>query len=160
MKYYIDLTTSDGPMAILFTNRENEAAYVGTTVLTEAAELRDHPLAKRYAEECDFRFFFRGDDLPELYTVPKTEIGGYDSHGGLFAGRDGFDLRDGTLYYIDRDRKCYLITKNSSKLLEMGMNWRKTMVPTDDIEVFADRAEAERKYKIWEWEDLLKEGDL
>ena len=160
MKYYIDLTTSDGPMAILFTNRENEAAYVGTTVLTEAAELRDHPLAKRYAKECDFYFFYAGDELPELYTVPRTEIGGYDSCGGLFAGSPEFTLGEEPLYYIDREKQVFLITENSAEMLEMGMNWREKMIPTDAIEVFAGRDEAERKYKIWEWEDLLKEGDL
>ena len=160
MKYYIDLTASDGPMAVLFTNRENEAVFVGTTIHTEEPKLRNHPLAKRYAEECDFRFFFHGDELPELYTVPWTEIGGYDSQGGLFAGSDGFGLRDGTLYYIDRDRKCYLITENCGEFLELGMDWRETMVPTDAVEAFADRAEAERKYRILDWEELLKEGDL
>lgn len=160
MKYYIDLTASDGPMAILFTQRENEAVYVGTMVHTEDAKLRNHPLAKRYAEECDFHFFFKGDELPKLYTVPQTEIGGYDSEGGLFAGIGSFDLRDAPLYYLDRNRKCWLITEYGTELLEMGMEWREKMVPTDAIEVFADRAGAERKYRIWEWEELLKEGDL
>ena len=160
MKYYIDLTDSDGPMAILFTDRENEAVYVGTTVHTEDAGLRDHPLAKRYAEECDFHFFFRGDALPELYTVPQTEIGGYDSEGGLFAGIGSFDLRDGSLYYIDREKKAFRITESSGELLEMGRSWREKMVLTDAIEVFADRAEAEQKYKIREWEELMEEGDL
>ena len=147
-------------MGFLFSHPENEAVFVGTTIHTEVSKLREHPLAKRYAGECDFHFFFDGDKLPELYTVPKTEIGGYDSRGGLFAGSDGFDLRDGPLYYIDRDRKCYLITENSGEFLEMGRNWREKMVPTDSIEVFANRAEAEQKYRIWEWENLLKEGDL
>lgn len=160
MKYYIDLTTSDGPMAVLFTNRENEAVYVGTTVHTESAELRNHPLAKRYAEECDFHFFFDGDELPVRYTVPRTEIGGYDSRGGLFVGRDDFVFRDGPLYYIDREKQVFLITENAGEFLEMGRNWREKMVPTDAIEVFAGRAAAERKYTIWEWDDLLKEGDL
>lgn len=160
MKYCIDLTASDGPMAILFTSRENEAVYVGTVVHTEDAKLRNHPLAKRYAAECDFRFFFKGDELPKLYTVPQTEIGGYDSEGGLFLGSHSFDLRETPLYYLDRDRKCWLITECGAGLLEMGMEWRKKMIPTDAIEVFADRAEAEQKYRIWEWEELLKEGDL
>ena len=160
MKYYIDLISSDGPMAVLFTNRENEVVYVGTTIHIEDAKLRNHPLAKQYAEECDFHFFFDGDELPELYTVPRTEIGGYDSQGGLFVGSDDFDLRDGRLYYIDREKNCFLITENTGEFLEMGRNWREKMVPTDAIEVFADRAEAEQKYRIWEWEELLKEGDL
>ena len=42
----------------------------------------------------------------------------------------------------------------------MGMEWREKMVLTDAVEVFAGRAEAEQKYRIWEWEELLKEGDL
>ena len=160
MKYYIDLTSSDGPMAVLFTHREHEPVYVGTTVHREAAELRDHPLAKRYAEECDFRFFFHGDELPELYTVPRTEIGGYDSRGGLFAGSPDFAPGEERLYYIDREKRCFLITENSGEFLKMGLNWREKMIPTDTIRVFASRAEAEETYKIWQWQELLKEGDL
>lgn len=160
MKYYIDLTKMKNCVGFLFSHPENEAVFVGTTIHTEAPKLRERPLAKQYAEECDFRFFFHGDDLPELYTVPKTEIGGYDSQGGLFAGSYDFDFRKGPLYYIDRERKCYLITENCGEFLEMGMNWRENMVPTDAIEVFANREEAEQKYKIWDWEELLKEGDL
>lgn len=160
MKYYIDLTKEKGCVGILFTHPENTAVFVGTAVHTEEAKLRDHPMAKRYAEECDFHFFFKGDTLPELYTVPKTEIGGYDSRGGLFVGSYNFDLREETLYYLDRGGNCFLITENSGELLDMGMAWREKMVPTDAIEVYASRAEAEQKYKIWEWEELLKEGDL
>lgn len=160
MKYYVDLTHTEGCVGVLFTHQENEAVYVGTTVHSESAELRDHPMAKRYAEECDFHFFFKGDELPELYTVPRMEVGGYDSRGGLFAGSCGFDLREGPLYYIDREKKGFLITENSSELLEMGMRWREKMVPTDDVAAFANRAEAEQKYRILEWEELLKEGDL
>lgn len=160
MKYYIDLTGEDGCFGILFTNPENQAIYVGTTVHTEEERFREHPLAKRYAEECDFHFFFRGEALPSLYTVPKTEIAGYDSQGGLFAGSYDFSLRGDPLYYIDRERRCWLITEDSGELLGMGTSWRKRMVPTDAICVFENRAEAETQYKIWEWKELLKEGDL
>ncbi len=160
MKYYIDLTKRKNCVGFLFTHPENEAVFVGTTVHTEESKLRDHPLAKQYAEECDFHFFFDGDQLPKLYTVPKAEIAGYDSEGGLFAGSYDFDLRGEPLYYIDRDKKCWLITDNSGQLLDMGRAWREKMIRTDMIDVFASREEAEQKYKIWEWEELLKEGDL
>ncbi|MBR2048336.1 MAG: hypothetical protein IJ960_07025 [Oscillospiraceae bacterium] len=160
MKYYIDLTASDGPMAVLFTHRENEAVYVGTTVHIEPEKLRNHPLAMRYVSECDFHFFFQGDDLPTLYTVPQMEIAGRDSQGGLFAMGPGFSLEDGPLYYIDREKRCFLAAETGESLLKLGMEWRSRMAPTDAVEVYADRAEAERNYKIWNWEDLLKEGDL
>lgn len=160
MKFYIDLTKENGCVGILFTHRENEAVYVGTTIHTEDAKLRDHPLAKRYAEKCDFHFFFDGEELPKLYTVPGVEVGGHDSRGGLFVGSYNFSLQKEPMYYIDREKNCFLITENSAELLNMGMEWREKMVPTDAVDVFANRAEAELKYKIWEWEELLKEGDL
>lgn len=160
MTFYIDLTGEGGCCGILFTQPENTAVYTGTTVHTEPEQYRDHPLAERFAKECDFRFFFKGEELPKLYTVPQTEIGGYDSEGGLFAGNCNFSLRDEPLYYIDREGKCFRITGDSSQFLEMGLSWRERMEPNDAIEVFASRAEAEQKYKIWEWKDLLKEGDL
>lgn len=160
MKFYIDLMAEGGCVGILFTNPENVAVYTGTTVHTEDEALWGHPLAERFALECDFHFFFKGDELPKLYTVPKTEIAGYDSEGGLFAGSYHFSLRDEPMYYIDRDGKCFLITPDSSNFMDMGLSWRDKMIPTDAIEVFSNREEADRKYKIWEWKDLLKEGDL
>lgn len=161
MTFYIDLTAEGGCVGILFTNPENTAVYTGTTVHTEDEALRGHPLAERFAKECDFHFFFREDGLPELYTVPKVEVAGYDSQGGLFAGSNHFSIRDPEpMYYIDREGKCFLITEDSSKFLDMGLSWREKMVPTDTIDIFSNRAEAEQKYRIWEWKDLLKEGDL
>lgn len=160
MKFYIDLTGMDGCVGILFTNPEHKAVYVGTTVHTEAEALRGHPLAERYAKECDFHFFFRGDTLPGLYTVPYAEIAGFDSRGGLFAGSDSFSFRGEPLYYIDREGNCFLITENSSDFLDMGLTWRERMVPSNAIEVFDSRETAEQKYRIWDWEELQKEGDL
>lgn len=160
MKYCIDLTAAEGAVGILFTHRENEAVYVGTTVHTEPEQYRDHPLVKRYEAECDFHFFFGSDRLPMVYTVPKTEIAGFDSRGGLFAVTEGFSLTHGHLYYIDRNRRCYLAAQDGESLLKLGMAWRNRTVPADDLEAFDSRGEAEEKYKIWDWEDLLKEGDL
>lgn len=161
MTYYLDLTGENGCCAILFANPEHTVVHVGTTIHTEEEKYRNHELALRFAEECDFHFFFRGDELPELYTVPKTEVGGCDSRGGLFVGSHDFTIRDpDPMYYIDREGNCFLITQNSSEFLDMGKSWREKMVPTDAIEVFASRGEAEKKYRIWEWNELLKEGDL
>lgn len=161
MTYYIDLTAEGGCCGILFTNPENRAVYVGTTVHTEAEALRDHFLAERFEKQCDFHFFFTEDTLPELYTVPKVEIGGYDSRGGLFAGSPDFGFRkEDALYYIDREGNCFRILTEGSSFPDMGMDWRERMVPTEEIEVFASRAEAEKKYRIWSWKELFKEGDL
>lgn len=158
MKYYVDLTSENGCFGILFTHPENVAVYTGTLIHTEEVKLRSHPLVERFAKGCDFHFFFEGDELPKLYTVPQTEIGGYDSEGGLFTGSYYFTIRDPEpIYYIDREGKCFLITEDSRKLLDMGLSWRERMVPSDTIQVFASRAEAEQKYDIKDVKDLLGE---
>lgn len=160
MTYYVDVTGENGCCAILFTDPENKVVYAGTVVHTEEEKYRDHELARRLERECDFHFYFRGDRLPELYTVPQTEIAGFDSQGGLFAGIGSFSLRGEPLYYIDREGSCFLITDDSGKFLEMGKSWRESMVPADDIELFASRTQAEQVYRIWSWQELLEEGDL
>lgn len=161
MKFYVDTTGEDGCFGILFTNPENTAVHTGTLVHTEEEKYRGHELAERFARECDFHFFFKGEELPKLYTVPQTEIGGFDSQGGLFAGSYSFTLRkQEPMYYINREGKCFLITEDSSQFLDMGLSWREKMVESDAIEVFANRAEAEQEYRILDWKDLLEEGDL
>lgn len=148
MIHYFDLSKLGGCVGIL-ADSGDQVVYAGTRIHTEPGKYRHMELARKLETENDFHFWFdEGPDLP-VYTVPKTEIGGYDSEGGLFAGSMEFTLGESKpLYYIDRQRRCYLITNDSSAFLSMGKAWREALVPTDAIEVFDSYEQACEQYPI------------
>lgn len=149
MTYYFDLSGLGGAVGI-FADPVDAVVYTGTQIHTEPAEYRGIELEKQLVEEYDLHFFFDDEPLPEVpYTVPLMEIGGYDSHGGLIAGSPYFGFRNSvSLYYIDREKKCFLITDGTRNFMELGKSWRDGMVPLADAEVFASFEEASRKYPI------------
>lgn len=149
MTWYFDLSELGGAVGII-ADRGDEIVHTGTRLHAEPAKYRGCDMAKRLEEEYDLHLFFDDEPLPEnLYTVPLMEIGGYDSHGGLIAGSPHFGLRDTvSLYYIDREKKCFLITDGTRNFMELGRNWRDGMVLLEDGSVFASYEEACKKYPI------------
>lgn len=159
MTCYYDLTGADGGIGILPEPGEI-AVLTGVVLHTEPAKYRGEK-SDAFIRDFDFHFWF-DDEEPEvtLYAVPRIEVGGYDSEGGLFAGSIDFTLsRAKPMYYIDKDRRCHLITSDSREFLAMGRSWRERMTHTDAIEIFPTKEEARKKYNICDvesLEDILK----
>ena len=154
MTYYFDLTRLDGATGII-PNPGDTIVLTGTGLHREPAKYRGCEAAVRFAEEQDLHFFY-DDEHPELplYTVPRMEVGGYDSRGGLIAGSPHFGLREMvSLYYIDRERKCLLIP-GGENFPELGDGWRERLVPAGEVQVFASYAEAAEHLPI------LRPGDM
>lgn len=149
MIHYYDPTTSDACIGII-PNPGDTVILTGTKIHSEPAKYRGCMLSERFVRECDFHFWFDDEDpAVDIYTVPMVEVGGFDSHGGLFAGMDDFTIGRGEpMYYIDAYGKCFLITEDSGEFLSLGQSWRQHMTPSDAIEVFSSKAEARRKYNI------------
>lgn len=147
MTFYLDLTQLKGCTGLIL-SPEHRAVFTGTQIHTEAEEYRDCEPARRLAQENDLHFWFGKAPRIEVYTVPKMELGGYDSRGGWFAGCPDFCLEAEPLYYIDRDRRCWRITDDSREFGDMGLSWRERMVPAEEIRVFASLDEARAQYPI------------
>ncbi len=148
MTHYYDLSKLSGCVGII-ADPGDRVVCTGTQIHTEPGEYQQLELTRKLAEENDFHFWF--DEGPKLaiYTVPKTELGGYDSKGGFFAGCMDFTLREKEpMYYIDAQRRCWLITTDSGEFLTMGASWREKLVPTDAIEVFDSYEQARTRYPI------------
>lgn len=155
MKIYIDLT-GEGCVGVCL-RPGYDAVFTGTEIHREPAKYRGIEAARLLEEKCDMHFWF-GDEMPDakLYTVPKTEIGGYDSRGGLFLGCPDFGFREDTpLYYLSPERECFLITSDAREFRDMGMTWHERMVPSDAIACFPSRVEAQKKYDIKSLQDIL-----
>ncbi len=52
------------------------------------------------------------------------------------------------IVYITKNRKCFLITEDSTKFLSLASHWRDVLTPYDKIEFFDSKADAEKKYMI------------
>jgi len=155
MTVYLDVMKENGCVGVIF-EKDVQVVYTGTQIHIEPAKYRD--LAKPFVEN-DFHFWF-SDEKPEisLYTAPKTEVCGYDSAGGYFAAIDHLDLREPQpIYYIDPELRCWLITADARKFRNPFPNWRDQMTRSDDIAVFSNREEAEKKFDIKELKDLWEE---
>lgn len=157
MKLYCDVTEEDGCVG-LFAGHGVEVVYTGCQLHTEPEKLREHPMAVKLAQECDFHFWF-GMERPEklIYTVPRTEIVGFDSNGGYFAAvEDRWLAGAAPLYYISPGFVCHRIASDGKSFAELGNTWRETMVPTDEIEAFPDKTAAGEKYDIRSVREILE----
>lgn len=146
MTHYFDVSKLGGCVGI-FVDPGDRVVYTGCQIHTEPEKYRH--LAGPF-ENIDFHFWF-GEESPEaeIYTVPRTELGGYDSRGGYFAAMDTLDFREAKpLYYIDREKQCWRITDDSREFVGMGPGWREKMVPSEDLEVFASYEQARERYPI------------
>ena len=158
MKVYCDTTEENGCCGLIL-RPGVEVVYTGSELHTEPEKLRGYPLALRLAEECDLNFWF-GKDRPEQYpyTVPKSEIVGFDSRGGFFAATEDRWLAGAApLYYIDANLVCHRIDSEGRPFADMGQSWRETMAPTDEIEAFPDRATAGERYEIRSVREIMAE---
>ena len=147
MTFYLDLTQMKGCTGLIL-NPEHRAVFTGTQIHTESERYRDCEPAQHLERENDLHFWFGEKPRIDVYTVPKMELGGYDSRGGWFAGCPDFSLEAEPLYYIDRDRRCWRITDDSREFGDMGLSWRERMVPAEEIRVFASLDEAREHYHI------------
>lgn len=157
MTWYFDLTRLKGATGLIL-NPGHQAVFTGTRLHTEPEGYRGCEPAQVLQRENDLHFWFGEAPRIDVYTVPETELGGYDSRGGWFAGCPDFTLEGEPLYYIDRDRKCWRITEDSREFRAMGHRWRQRMVPAEEIRVFASAEEARKHYPIFtpaDTEELL-----
>lgn len=157
MTRYYDDSGIPGCIGII-PNPGDTIIFTGTQIHIESAKYRGEQ-SERFARECDFHFWF-DDEKPELeiYTVPKMEVVGRDSCGGLFVCNGGSFLREEEpMYYLDQKRRCFRIAQNSRKFLDCGMKWRDSLIPSDAIEVFASKEKAKKKFNIIDLKEPLED---
>ncbi|MBQ1937530.1 MAG: hypothetical protein II364_01020, partial [Bacteroidales bacterium] len=124
MIQYLDMTQTEGCIGVIPEN--------GETIVFTGVSVNSMPLSVKreegeayddFAQKYGINFIF-DDCIPEIdfYTVPKIEVAATDNDGGFIASvGEPFSLRDPVpLIYISADRKVYLITEDSSKLLSIA----------------------------------------
>lgn len=152
---YVDLKANGGAGAVGFFTSKGKVIFCGSEVyaMDKSEKSAEYEM---FAKENDIHFLF-DDFIPEIpfYTVPYTSVAALTSDGGFIASvGKPFDLYDKMeIVYITKDRKCFLITEDSTKFLSAAPHWREHLTPYDKIEFFDSKADAEKAYLI---EDMPK----
>lgn len=152
MIQYLDMTKAEGCFGVIPEN--------GETIVLTGVSVNSMPLSvKRKEGEAyeDFArkygiYFIFDDCIPEIdfYSVPTIEVAATDNNGGFIASvGEPFSLRDPVpLVYISADRKAYLITEDSRKLLSIASKWKESLTPYNAITLYASKEDALKVYPI------------
>lgn len=112
---------------------------------------------QRFADNYDIHFIFDDNVLAlNFYTIPFIEIFAIDSSEGYLGSLgEGIDL-NGTapICYIDNNHNCFLIADNSKEFLNNAASWKTHMIPYMDVEFFASKEEAMRKYEFLDSKEM------
>ena len=157
MALYVDPTGVQGCVGLIGYQGE-PAVFTGVCVSAMPASLKKTE-GEAYAQFArDYGIFFLfDDDVPtvDFYSVPRLDIAAVDGEGGFLAAVGGsFDLCDPVpLVYIAKDRRCYLITEDSTQFLTMAAQWREKLRPYEDVRLYPSKQDAKMDFAI---EDLVQ----
>ena len=152
MTQYLDMTQTEGCFGVI--------PEKGETIVLTGVSVYSMPLSVKrkegeayddFAQKYGIHFIF-DDCIPEIdfYSVPRIEIAATDNDGGFIASvGEPFSLRYPVpLIYVSAERKAYLITEDSSKLLSIASEWRNRLVPFDGITLYESKEDARKEYPI------------
>jgi len=157
MSLYIDFSNITECIGVI---KDGEPAIpTGTTVspMPHSVREREQEAYDRFFRDYDIRFLFDGD-CPDIdfYAVPRVDVAAVTGEGGLIASViQPFDLNASMpLIYIAPDRKCFLITEDSTSFLSIAPIWRDRLQPYDGVQLFPSREAAEAHHKILNLSDF------
>lgn len=157
---YLDVTQEQEAVGIV-ADPGVKVVHVGTTVHREPEELRGHPKAQKWEQDWDLHFLYGADPGPELYTIPRTEVVGFDGQGGWILVTDDVSFEEDNCYYLSRDRAVFHILGGLERDPSTGQTWQERLVPWKGIRVFSSKEEAMTQERILTGvHEFLQQGDL
>lgn len=159
MSLYVDFSHINQCVGILAKNGET-IVPTGTTVsrMSSTVHEKEGCAYDRFFSQYGVRFLFDGDSpLIDFYAVPRLDVAAVDEAGGLIASVGcSFDLQiPMPLVYVSPERRCLLITEDSTSFLSIAPVWRRRLRPYDDVHLFASRSEAEKHYNILDLSEII-----
>ncbi len=153
-KVYLDRSKNIGAISIFMADAEVISA--GTTIYSMSIKEKNKEY-KRFATEYDIHFIF-DDNIPEVafYTVPQFDIMAIDSCGGFIGTIGGFTDMESNMPigYIDKDKKCYLISNNSKDFMKRVADWKNHLSIYEDMMIFGDIEDAKRVLEFFDFQRL------
>lgn len=147
-KTCIDKNSLPGPTSIWI--KDKEIIWTGIVINSMGVNCKNETY-ETYANEYDIQFIF-DDNIPVInfYTVPMVDVFAIDSDGGYIAsvGEETFLGSNAPICYINKNKECFLIADNFSSFINKPENWKETMKPYIEIEIFGSMEEAKIKYEF------------
>lgn len=164
MIQYFDMTKAKGCCGMIPENGET-IVFTGVSVNSMPVSIKEEEGEAycEFASKYGITYIF-DDDIPtvDFYTVPRIDIAAFDSLGGYIASvEEPFTFSHPVrLVYISNDRKCYLITNNSTEFMSIVHNWRARLTPYSGVKVYESKDAAKNDYKIIDFEKTAGYLDL
>ena len=164
MIQYMDMTKAEGCFGVIPENGET-IVFTGVAInsMPLSVKHKEGKVYEDFAQKYGIVFIF-DDNKPtiDFYTVPRIDIAATDVDGGFIASvGEPFSLSDPIpLVYISKDRKCYLITNDSTVFLSIVSDWKSKLTPCTDIVIYSSKEEARKDYQIIDFEKTKEYQDL
>ena len=147
-KVYLDVTKRENCAAIFI--EDTEVIKSGTTVYHMNSNDKNETY-QQYADEYDIHFIF-DDNIPKVsfYTVPQVDVFATDREGGLIGTVGSMtDLQsDLPIFYINKNRECFLIATSGKEFLETTTNWKNNLKPYNEVIFYKSKLEAEKELRF------------
>ncbi|MGM9916107.1 alpha-ribazole phosphatase [Anaerotignum sp.] len=171
---YVDMDSRpDDGLAYMIhkSGRDCNTIWTGTSVEAHHEKTEHVEFLKKYL---DFILLEKDEPCPNWYAVPALSVFAKDSKGGYFAKRDGGSCvyhvsSDGQVTYLAEHFRKYLqmmIFERENEELqkfaeEIGLKKSETdlkrfVCPAYDIQLFVNRAEAEKQFHIHELREFME----
>jgi len=168
MALYMDFSGTEGAIGFISDGEPVIPAGVSIEAMPMSIKQKEWDLYQQFAKENDVHFLFE-DNVPtvDFYAVPRVCIAATDSDGGMIASvEESFSLHDSVpLIYISPNRKCFLITEDSTQFLAIASHWKKHLIPYNGVKLYASKEAAKTAFPITdvvdtpEYQELLKSMD-
>jgi len=165
MALYMDFSGTEGAVGYISDGEPVIPVGVKINAMPMSVKNKEWEIYQQFARDNDVHFLFE-DNLPtiDFYAVPQVEIAATDSVGGLIAsvGEDFSLSHSVPLIYISPQRKCFLITADSTQFLSIASQWKEHLVPYDGVMLYASKEAAKADFPIVnivdtaEYKELLK----
>lgn len=170
---YVDMDScpEDGVAYVIHKkDRDCSIIWTGTKVEAHHEKTEHVALLKKHL---DFILLEKEESRPNWYAVPALSVFAKDSKGGWFAKREGkegiyYISCDGTITYLAQDIRKNLqriiFEQENEKLQKFAeeinlkkseSDLRRFVCPAYDIQLFANRAEAEKQFHIHELSEFI-----
>ena len=158
-KVYLDMTELKRCTSMWM--KDTEVIPAGITIYSMPMKHKNEEY-ERFTKEYDIHFIFE-DEVPviDFYTIPRVDIFATDSKDG-YIGTVGqmTDLEShAPICYIDKERKCYLITENGTEFLKLAPSWRENLTSYEEIELYASKEDAIQKKEFLIIEEIEGEAE-
>ena len=151
MALYMDFSGTEGAVGFISDGEPVIPVGVNINAMPMSVKQKEWDIYQQFAKDNDVFFLFE-DNVPtvDFYAVPRVDVAATDSDGGLIASvGESFSLSDSVpLIYISLEKKCFLITSDSTQFLSIAPHWKDLLIPYNCVTLYPSKEAAMQDFPI------------